>query len=202
MSLPVILFYCFLAVLPERVPAEGWRLWPHPVRRPNQSDLRRHHRQHRRHRRPGLCRHRRLRRPGPRAGLQRSRAGDEGHAPGAAHGRFWAAFHRRPPPPADVRTPQTQTGRQQPHQTWRKRLFLLISSHCLIPPLIFGLPAAAIHSLYLILIHNLSTCWKPAITVGLISFDSSSFFLWSLSFSHAPPCCRSAQRFRSMCVCV
>lgn len=44
--------YLTFPLPPEWVPAEGWRLWPHPDRRWHQPDLWRHHSQYRCHRCP------------------------------------------------------------------------------------------------------------------------------------------------------
>lgn len=114
-SLLVFWSGCSSPLSPEWVPAEGWRLRPHPDRRWYQPDLRRHHSQHWCHRFPhqrwsGLCWRRHLWWLGQRVDVWGSWAGDEGHAPGAAHGWLWAALYRHPPPHADVKTvPSAQT---------------------------------------------------------------------------------------------
>ena len=130
---------CSLFLSPERVPAEGWRLRPHPDRRWHQPDLRRHHGQHRRlrcphERRHGLRRRRHLRWLGQGVDVRRSRAGDEGHAPGAAHGWLWAALHRPPPRHADVNTQTNRPTQTDPSHRATDQYLTLRPSLFLIPP--------------------------------------------------------------------
>ena len=113
----------FLSPLEWR-PVEGRRLWPHPDGRWYQPDLWRHYSQYRCLRRPhqrrtSLCRRHRWW-LGPRVNIWRSWAGDEGHTPGAAHGRLRAALHRSPPPPADVKTAFQSRPRQPSNPHWPK----------------------------------------------------------------------------------
>ena len=211
------------------MPVEGWRLWPHPDRRRHQPDLRWHHGEHRRlggphQRRPGLC-WRDLWRPGQRVDIRGPWAGDEGHAPGAAHGWLGAALHRPPPPAADVkqsvRLPLTRAIEQTTSTCHSASevcfgsgtvshsscffLFLtasfphslsLVANHCLYLILILLVSPPSLASAKTLIYSNLFAGFLFSIHLKV----SSSEFGFNLCASYLD--CSIAQRSSSMCLCV